>query len=68
MFDGSLLIYSVFVMVSDSTPVPITPDYGSSVVSYADGIFDSRFNRFVTVMEGILSWIILLIYIVGCTE
>ncbi len=63
MFDGSLLIYSVFGVVSDSTPVPITPDCGLPVVSYADGVFDSRFNRFVTVMEGRLSWISLLIYI-----
>ncbi|KDP38395.1 hypothetical protein JCGZ_04320 [Jatropha curcas] len=36
---------------TDSSPVPLTPDYGSPVVSYADGVFDSRFNRFVTVME-----------------
>uniref|UniRef100_A0A251IQB4 Peptidase S9 prolyl oligopeptidase catalytic domain-containing protein n=1 Tax=Manihot esculenta TaxID=3983 RepID=A0A251IQB4_MANES len=44
-------LYKQSVDSIDSTPVPITPDYGSSVVSYADGIFDSRFNRFVTVME-----------------
>ncbi|KAL9359643.1 hypothetical protein Peur_047766 [Populus x canadensis] len=35
----------------DSSPVPLTPDYGGPVVSYADGVFDLRFNRFVTVME-----------------
>ncbi|KAG6784535.1 hypothetical protein POTOM_010232 [Populus tomentosa] len=35
----------------DSSPVPLTPDYGGPVVSYADGVFDLRFNRFITVME-----------------
>lgn len=35
----------------DSSPVPLTPDYDGPVVSYADGVFDLRFNRFVTVME-----------------
>ncbi|KAL1332894.1 hypothetical protein HN51_061662 [Arachis hypogaea] len=32
-------------------PAPITPDYGGPVVSYADGILDSRFNRFIAVRE-----------------
>ncbi|XP_057986842.1 uncharacterized protein LOC110640795 isoform X2 [Hevea brasiliensis] len=44
-------LYKQSVDSIDSTPVPITPDCGSPVVSYADGVFDSRFNRFVTVME-----------------
>lgn len=35
-----------------SYPVPITPDYGGPVVSFADGVYDARFNRYVTVMEG----------------
>lgn len=35
-----------------SCPVPITPDYGGPVISYADGVIDSRFNRYITVMEG----------------
>ncbi|KAF9687591.1 hypothetical protein SADUNF_Sadunf02G0109300 [Salix dunnii] len=39
------------VHAADSSPVPLTPDYGGPVVSYADGVFDLRFNRFVTVME-----------------
>lgn len=39
-------------MVADSVPVPLTPDYGGPLVSYADGEFDSRFDRYVTVMEG----------------
>nr|XP_023917799.1 acylamino-acid-releasing enzyme isoform X1 [Quercus suber] len=34
-----------------SSPVPVTPDYGEPVVSYADGVFDARFNRYVTVQE-----------------
>ncbi|CAI0558258.1 unnamed protein product [Linum tenue] len=36
---------------ADSTPVAITPDYGGPVISYADGVFDYRFNRFFTVRE-----------------
>uniref|UniRef100_A0A2P2L024 Uncharacterized protein LOC105120651 isoform X3 n=1 Tax=Rhizophora mucronata TaxID=61149 RepID=A0A2P2L024_RHIMU len=34
-----------------SALVPLTPDYGGPVVSYADGVFDPRFDRFITVME-----------------
>ena len=36
----------------DEPPVPLTPDYGGPVVSYADGILDTRFNRFLSVREG----------------
>ncbi|MED6148077.1 hypothetical protein PIB30_049806 [Stylosanthes scabra] len=32
-------------------PVPLTPDYGGPLVSYADGILDSRFNRFISIRE-----------------
>lgn len=32
-------------------PVPLTPDYGAPNVSYADGVFDPHFDRYVTVME-----------------
>jgi len=39
-------------MCVDSSPKPITPDYGTPAVTYADGVFDSRFNRYVTVREG----------------
>lgn len=35
-----------------SSPSPITPDYGGPAVCYADGVFDSRFDRFITVREG----------------
>ncbi|KAL3514539.1 hypothetical protein ACH5RR_027256 [Cinchona calisaya] len=35
----------------DSAPLPLTPDYGRPLVSYADGIFDERFRRFITVQE-----------------
>ncbi|KAL6605964.1 hypothetical protein ACP70R_041617 [Stipagrostis hirtigluma subsp. patula] len=34
-----------------SPPVPLTPDYGTPDVSYADGVFDPHFNRYVTVVE-----------------
>lgn len=37
---------------ADFPPVPLTPDYGGPVVSYADGVFDARFGRYVTVQEG----------------
>lgn len=42
-------------MLSDSSPVPITPDYGAPLVRYADGVFDSRFDRYITIIEGRLS-------------
>uniref|UniRef100_R7WEB2 Dipeptidyl peptidase family member 6 n=1 Tax=Aegilops tauschii TaxID=37682 RepID=R7WEB2_AEGTA len=34
-----------------SLPVPLTPDYGAPDVSYAGGVFDPHFSRYVTVME-----------------
>ena len=37
---------------ADSSPKPLTPNYGGPIVSYADGVFDSRFSRFVIVREG----------------
>ncbi|KAM3209121.1 hypothetical protein ACQJBY_063672 [Aegilops geniculata] len=37
--------------MGDNSPLPLTPDYGGSVVRYADGVFDPHFNRYVTVME-----------------
>lgn len=39
-------------MLSDSTPVAVTPDYCGPLVCYADGEFDTRFDRYVTVREG----------------
>ncbi|BBG95280.1 alpha/beta-Hydrolases superfamily protein, partial [Prunus dulcis] len=44
-------LYKQSLSSNDSSPVPLTPDYGGPVVSYADGVFDARFNRFVTVQE-----------------
>lgn len=44
-------LYKQFLDSNGSVPQPLTPDYGGPVVSYADGVFDSRFNRFVTVRE-----------------
>ncbi|KAK9096703.1 hypothetical protein Sjap_022200 [Stephania japonica] len=38
-------------LIGDSFPVPLTPDYGGPVVRFADGVFDSRFNSYITVME-----------------
>ncbi|XWS21140.1 hypothetical protein CRYUN_Cryun30bG0030000 [Craigia yunnanensis] len=57
---GDIVIFSNYkdqrlfkqsISSKDSCLVPITPDYGGPVVSYADGIFDSRFDRYITVME-----------------
>ncbi|CAH1452196.1 unnamed protein product [Lactuca virosa] len=36
---------------SPSSPVALTPDYGEPLVCYADGVFDKRFNRYVTIRE-----------------
>ncbi|EPS72679.1 hypothetical protein M569_02077 [Genlisea aurea] len=36
---------------SNSTPHPLTPDYGEPTVCYADGVYDPRFNRYLTVRE-----------------
>ncbi|KAG1366645.1 hypothetical protein COCNU_13G004350 [Cocos nucifera] len=38
-------------IIGGRSPVPISPDYGESVVRYADGFFDPHFNRYLTVME-----------------
>ncbi|KAI3862938.1 hypothetical protein MKW92_050687 [Papaver armeniacum] len=38
-------------IIGDSVPLPITPDYGGSLVRYADGVFDSGSKSYVTVME-----------------
>ncbi|KAJ3695862.1 hypothetical protein LUZ60_001239 [Juncus effusus] len=32
-------------------PEPITPDFGGPSIRYADGVFDSHFNRYISVME-----------------
>jgi len=39
------------LLVSDNSPLPLTPDYAGSVVRYADGVFDPHFHRFITIME-----------------
>ncbi|KAK9668588.1 hypothetical protein RND81_13G070200 [Saponaria officinalis] len=44
-------LYQQTISHGDSSPSPITPDYGGPVVCYADGVFDPRFPRFITVME-----------------
>ncbi|PIN12817.1 Dipeptidyl aminopeptidase [Handroanthus impetiginosus] len=44
-------LYKQPISSTDSAPVPLTPDYGGPLVCYADGVFDSRFNRYLTVRE-----------------
>ncbi|XP_054818542.1 uncharacterized protein LOC129318056 [Prosopis cineraria] len=44
-------LYKQSISSPDVTPVPLTPDYGGPVVSYADGLLDARFNRYVCVQE-----------------
>ncbi|GFS33181.1 alpha/beta-Hydrolases superfamily protein [Actinidia rufa] len=44
-------LYKQSIESRDSLPLPLTPDYGGPLVSYADGEFDSHFNRYVTVRE-----------------
>ncbi|KAK9162874.1 hypothetical protein Syun_003776 [Stephania yunnanensis] len=39
-------------LIGDSFPGPLTPDYGGPVVCFADGVFVSRFNSYISVMEG----------------
>ncbi|KAF8022934.1 hypothetical protein BT93_F0449 [Corymbia citriodora subsp. variegata] len=44
-------LYKQSLHLKGSPPLPITPDYGGPSVCYADGVFDSRFGRYVTVRE-----------------
>lgn len=44
-------LYKQSISSIDSAPLPLTPGYGGRSVCYADGVFDSHFNRFVTVRE-----------------
>ncbi|GAB2219060.1 hypothetical protein Droror1_Dr00006687 [Drosera rotundifolia] len=44
-------LYKQSIATGGSSPTPITPDYGGPVLCYADGVFDPRFQRFITVME-----------------
>ncbi|XP_060187216.1 uncharacterized protein LOC132616664 isoform X1 [Lycium barbarum] len=44
-------LYKQSILSTDSAPLPLTSDYGGRSVCYADGVFDSRFNRYVTVRE-----------------
>ncbi|XP_015885515.3 probable dipeptidyl-peptidase 5 [Ziziphus jujuba] len=44
-------LYKQLINSKDYSPVPLTPDYGGPVVSYADGVFDTRFGRYITVRE-----------------
>ncbi|KAK3025622.1 hypothetical protein RJ639_042120 [Escallonia herrerae] len=49
--DEDQRLYKQSLTSEGSSPVPLTPDYGGPVVRYADGVFDSRFNRYVAVRE-----------------
>ncbi|CAA7016024.1 unnamed protein product [Microthlaspi erraticum] len=44
-------LYKQHITDKDSSPMPITPDYGAPAVTYADGVFDARLNRYITVRE-----------------
>ncbi|KAK6139033.1 hypothetical protein DH2020_027219 [Rehmannia glutinosa] len=44
-------LYKQSMSSKDSAPMPLTPDYSGPLVCYADGVFDSRFNRYLTVRE-----------------
>lgn len=66
-------VFSFFPCVcfslADVPPIPLTPDYGGPVVSYADGVLDTRFNRFIAVREG--KWLrlsLLLRFILECSH
>lgn len=45
-------VFFVCLITPDVSPIPLTPDYGGPTVSYADGVLDTRFNRFIAVREG----------------
>ncbi|GER36345.1 alpha/beta-Hydrolases superfamily protein [Striga asiatica] len=44
-------LYKQSISTKDPVPVPLTPNYSGAHVCYADGVFDSRFNRYLTVRE-----------------
>ncbi|KAI5383737.1 hypothetical protein KIW84_070916 [Lathyrus oleraceus] len=44
-------VFFVCLITPDVSPIPLTPDYGGPTVSYADGVLDTRFNRFIAVRE-----------------
>lgn len=44
-------LYKQSILSRDSSPSPLTPDYGGPLACYADGVFDTRFGRFITVRE-----------------
>lgn len=44
-------LYKQSIQSRDTSPSPLTPDYGGPLACYADGVFDLRFSRFITVRE-----------------
>ncbi|KAI3523036.1 hypothetical protein L1887_01091 [Cichorium endivia] len=49
--DQRLYNQSIDSKEAHSPPVALTPDYGEPLVCYADGVFDKRLNRYVTVRD-----------------
>ncbi|KAG8377647.1 hypothetical protein BUALT_Bualt08G0054700 [Buddleja alternifolia] len=47
-------LYKQSISSKDSAPVPLTPDYSGPLVCYADGVFDSRFNRYLTIVVKVI--------------
>lgn len=37
--------------IGGGSPMPLTPEYGGALVHFADGVYDSCFKRYLTVME-----------------
>ncbi|PWA93891.1 hypothetical protein CTI12_AA065450 [Artemisia annua] len=44
-------LYKQSIDSKDSAPLPLTPDYGGPLVSYADGVYDTPLNRLIAVRE-----------------
>ncbi|XAR61849.1 Bleomycin hydrolase [Bertholletia excelsa] len=44
-------LYRQSIDSRDSSASPLTPDYGGPLVCYADGVFHSSFNRYITIRE-----------------
>lgn len=56
---ASVLLKGVIFGWSDRTPIALTPACSNKAVRYADGEFDSQFNRIIIVREGKYSWLFL---------
>ena len=54
---ASILLEGAIFGWSDRTPIALTPAYANKAVRYADGEFDSQFNRIIIVREGKYCWL-----------